>query len=921
MQWSDLALRVPFAGGSNKRIAFGKELDAPDQVATFAASDQPVMQAQTQIRTCVIDAAGKEAGKSKEAAGWVDVSGSAGGLTLSVVEMAGQFPNALEVREGEVIFHGFSSQAGHNLGFRNRDVHERLGEEVWTAFNKGRGGYQAMEDRYSNGKGLAKTHELVLSFRPRAGERPDSQAAGLALQPPIALATPKWNCDSLAFGPYHPVDRENFPQLEAKLDKAFDDWLHAINHMEPHYGFYDHGRGVPHHMKKSPTPAPDGEDVYVSDGYRRNYDLGYGNAISPWLGFLRGGDRRWLIIGENMARHEMDVRHVHPTDTPGKFKVGSKYWHYGWWSFDGSSCAFSADSWYKGLALCFYTTGYQRAMDVYNEIMDGIHHEMLVAKTIKAGEPDYTFRTTIAGSAAIFYAATWNPKYRELVEAIVPGMPKLLLADGRVNVRQEWVAYGFFETTHNMPQPPAVIAEPYRRFQLAHVRVPERVFMWEYGPHNLWSYYQRTKDPQIGLLARHALDRFENYYGIGYLGFDNIDRLWKIPVYMNLALVPNGDQAVPYSHKDVAYPQYEPIFIKHEKGKPTVVEFVYKQLPEIEAFDPKMLQAFDEKGQPVSKPIFSLDSDVLVFDLKVPADAPSQLYRIRATLPPNRSLWNYDEALTMPWQPDAYPLTMKWRGDSPIVPDPAPASRERWVFSDANEKFPVGKFGRGVRVSKDRGVKIPLGAAAEAPWSKQFFNGQRGTLEFWVRFERPTLDGGFGGTLVSLPSKGSPAIHLSCAESWQCSLGNVEKNPVRPIYDLHPEIEPGRWYHLAIIWDHSVGGQGRRQVLNRVFLDGIPAPTVQTSDKLDYMPTAFDLNEVLGPLMIGGMEGGSFATIDELRVSSEPRYPRGWIKERAFVPPDKPFEFDDNTLLLVHFEDDQAQGARAGSAKLEMTGF
>ena len=86
------------------------------------------------------------------------------------------------------------------------------------------------------------------------------------------MASPQWNCDSGAFGPYHHYDEERFGEYEKRVSGLLDDWMYATSNMSPHYGFYDHGRGVPYHLE--PVKDSNGKLSYIYSGYRRNYDLG-----------------------------------------------------------------------------------------------------------------------------------------------------------------------------------------------------------------------------------------------------------------------------------------------------------------------------------------------------------------------------------------------------------------------------------------------------------------------------------------------------------------------------------------------------------------------------------------------------------------------------------------------------------------------
>ena len=130
----------------------------------------------------------------------------------------------------------------------------------------------------------------------------------------------------------------------------------------------------------------------------------------------------------------------------------------------------------------------------------------------------------------------------------------------------------------------------------------------------------------------------------------------------------------------------------------------------------------------------------------------------------------------------------------------------------------------------------------------------------------------------------------------------------------HPRI---RWYHFAFIRDHSFKGK----TVLRAYLDGIPAPTAANSYKFEYLPEASEPLDRTGAIRQGGQGAGSFATIDELRISREPRYPRCAVSERAFDPPDALFDSDEKTLLICRFDNDRVETADGSSLVVEYEGF
>lgn len=858
MQWRDVAVRVPFA--NTKATIAGVEA---------ATANEPVAAAQTAIRSYRARQGEKQLATGKHMPASVTASRDDAAMLLSVRELSGQFPAGLSADASGVTFHAFSPEADHHLGFRREDVKARMGEATWERFDNNRGSYAPMDTRYSNARGLAKTHELTLHFNP------DETAAALATTPPLVMSDPKWNCATLAFGPFHPEDRENFPELENTFDEKLDEWIEVTTHLEPHYGFYDHGRGVPHHLKKH--EAVDGEAEYRMSGYRRNYDLGYGNPYVPWLMYLRGMDRRWFDIGVRQSMYEMDVRLVHPTEEPARNRVGMKYWHYGVWSFDGSYCTYQ-DNWYWNLPLMFYTTGYQRAMDVYGEIATSVHNSIFETGEYTASLPgDRTARTSLLGSLGVYYKATWDPKARRAADAIAPGAIEPNNPDGRYNVRDQWLEYMFFHSVYGMPDPLPEVVEAYRGFATANYRIPERAHRWYQSPRGFWWLYQQTNDPQIGLFGRRGIEFHTDPRHFTFVSYNGFDKMWKVPVFMALTQLPGVDKAKPIETITFDRPHEQPIVIAHEQGKPTDIDIIY-------------LGELTGDG-------LTYNDKLQIYELHLPADAPSRQIALHATAPPRLSEYHLN-ALTLPWYSDKYPLSLKFTGDNPVVRQPK--SDRSWTLSGDDMMWPAGRFGRSVRLADQRELRI----VSDEPIA----NGATGTIECWIRMEQPLDAGGYGGTVLAVQGSNGAFAQIHLADNWSATVWSADRQRMRPLIRETPVYTPGTWHHIAMQWDCNENGKSP----SRFYLDGYPAPWLGRSDKRDFLPNAVTPAEVLGLLILGSDRADGAVGIDELRISDVERYPFSHVSERAFVPADAPFEHDEHTLLLYHAEPDEPATGRGG---------
>lgn len=223
----------------------------------------------------------------------------------------------------------------------------------------------------TNALGLAKTHELTLSFsgRPRAPQ--ERKAIGRVIQePPVCAAAPAWMCDSGAFGAVklHPVDRERFPRIEAALEGQFDaenrltERVRAygmFNYLDTHTWYYfELGR------------------LYW---WRVWANTHHGGPRAAWLLYARSGDPKYLRAAHRRAMHHMEIDMVHH-DTPyvryrayphAKLKgaltdyKGFVHWNSGNRLYDYNSMA-------DYLFYDWYLTGNRRGLDVARLFADAV---------------------------------------------------------------------------------------------------------------------------------------------------------------------------------------------------------------------------------------------------------------------------------------------------------------------------------------------------------------------------------------------------------------------------------------------------------------------------------------------------------------------------------------------------------------------
>ena len=158
--------------------------------------------------------------------------------------------------------------------------------------------------------------------------------------------------------------------------------------------------------------------------YRYWMSQGKGWPITPWLLYLRSGDRKYRDHAEQNARHVMDVDTCHVDDAALGKKKGAAY-HY-WrahWSRNTELgeprvAAFWNDSEY--LPVAYFATGYERARDVLEMRAQAyVQHADVEAL---ANDPDNLGRIIMNNvrEVAILYEATGLEAFRDAADELIP---------------------------------------------------------------------------------------------------------------------------------------------------------------------------------------------------------------------------------------------------------------------------------------------------------------------------------------------------------------------------------------------------------------------------------------------------------------------------------------------------------------------
>ena len=600
-------------------------LDAAGKMARVSLAGKGRILALVADRHKGVIAKGNEREDIGDLPGWLTLRGKSGGVTLACYEMARHWPTALEAKRGEIVFHGFSNEAGLDLDMTLGGLKKLWGEKTFARFNASRGAYPAIEDRNPNGLGIAKTHELLIALH--ATDAPATDTAMPFQKPIVVSADPVHNCETGVVGPgeYHPHDPKNFPKEEAVIETQRDRLLNALDRIEPWYGFWDYGAGVPHHIRGN----IDGKGRLTYNGYRRCYDIGYQQTLVPWMMYLRSGQRPWLEFGIRNARCMMDARTHHWTDMTVNKHVGWAVQDHGTWAWDTHLAGWGFNYYAPTLLLDYYTTGDERAMDVFIEVMD---------EFARTGSTYYSASVGVwLGNVAAAYRATWEPKYLAKYRETERNMLRTRCGlcgglkgnrdvkdkdhepHGRMH-RDGWNEYGIMEALqvpgHAAELRDILVTDGKRRFE-------NRAST----PYATCGYvrllaYRATQDPRIAREGQLLFNRYTKGGARGFTGFCGPSHARHLPVLMKLALVPGVEKV----KLPVKARYNSPLYVQHVNGRET--RFTIETAQKLARKDVKVAIA-GRDGKPVPEGMLQFDPTLGRLHVTVPAAAPAEVYVLR----------------------------------------------------------------------------------------------------------------------------------------------------------------------------------------------------------------------------------------------------------------------------------------------------
>jgi len=361
-----LAVQQQFALAGKPQILFGgaKPVQAPAD-ATWASmletgpsvlrhkvpyTDVKPVAYQVDAGKFVMDAKPVESGTW--AKGWATLQDGTRGVTFAVRQFDKLFPKEVTVdaAAGTITQYLWPDRGNQVLDLRRRydyvenEIHYDLG--MWP----------------KGGRGLAKTHEMLLWFHEGALNPQTIDATVSAFnQRLFAVAPPEWYGNSDFMPRFQPRDPQRFPRFEAFMDTAMEWRLRNVSQFG-WYGWIDFGDTL-FSGYEEPSHSGDGAPKsWCSRGYRGWLCNDGAEDRNILLHFLRSGDRRLFDHWEAMVRHVTDIDAVHYDEEPANVGGGHRHdeQHWGNYLSGYGTASFGAMDMYL-------LTGDLRCLDVFKE--------------------------------------------------------------------------------------------------------------------------------------------------------------------------------------------------------------------------------------------------------------------------------------------------------------------------------------------------------------------------------------------------------------------------------------------------------------------------------------------------------------------------------------------------------------------------
>lgn len=400
----DIRLALPLDGGI-ARSSFSLDV-ASARAHEVEGGNLPARIVQTSADSFTLTAAAGASIEGERSGGWAGAQTAAGsGVFVAMRDFWQQYPMELEITPGAVIAHLWPLHDAPELDFTPSAVmgDDYPGDTVyWRDF------YRGGLDEWTQGYGVAKTHNLQFDFL-GSGASPDSAIAAARgfVTPVLAFADPEYAADTWAFGRMRHEDREQFAQIEALVDAYMHRKLYLRDRLG-NYGWIDFGD-----VNYSLRNAGDREEIDFVH-WRRWAQMFYGGPNTfPQL-FMRSGRRDAWDFHRVNARHILDFDICHlDSDETLDFRFSKQ--RGGRYGGNGGICHYAANMYTLGcdchsrfMLWDWYLNGNPRAWEVFHSFVEHYAQRRNASHNLV-----YRHRMT-GGSIRLFseaWEATWNPEY------------------------------------------------------------------------------------------------------------------------------------------------------------------------------------------------------------------------------------------------------------------------------------------------------------------------------------------------------------------------------------------------------------------------------------------------------------------------------------------------------------------------------
>jgi hypothetical protein len=241
--------------------------------------------------------------------------------------------------------------------------------------------------------GMGRTHEIILDF---GSTQAVTAFENLHSEPVVAIVPPRYLTQTKAMNHLSPYDPTRHPTMEKVLSNTTD-FYESQRQLWGWYGQWTYG-GIPNFWRPN--------EYRWFDFGRYAWILNEQDIVeTPWLCYMRSGDRKHLKFAESNTRHMLEVATIRWNKTWPQFEGMSRRHHECIWLAGGDFGHSMLDPFLD----YYYSTGYKPAGDAAVRMAKAM-------ATTTSGSWRYISNPT-AGLARM-YLDTQNPFYKEHADRI-----------------------------------------------------------------------------------------------------------------------------------------------------------------------------------------------------------------------------------------------------------------------------------------------------------------------------------------------------------------------------------------------------------------------------------------------------------------------------------------------------------------------